>query len=119
MQYTFACDTTNNVCAVQVPAPGIALVFLSNDALEAAQPTATQTFATTAATGASRNTATIDPSVLAVSNGRGGQNFLGIGSTSPGGNPNSGASGLKASIALVGVSIISAVLFTARTLFAH
>jgi len=119
VQYTFACDTTNNVCAVQVPAPGIAVVFLTNDAVEAAQPTATQTFATTAATGVSRNTATINPSALAVSNGRGGQNFLGIGSTSPGGAANAAPGGVKASVGLVGVSLIFAVLFTARTAFAR
>ncbi|KZS86852.1 hypothetical protein SISNIDRAFT_447342 [Sistotremastrum niveocremeum HHB9708] len=77
------CDQPNNVCAVQVPAPAVAVVFLSQSSLQESQGTATATFQTTVATG-TINTVSIDPSVLATSNGRGGQSFLGLGSTSPG-----------------------------------
>lgn len=51
--YGIPCDTTNNVCAVTVPAPGIAVVFLNEASLQDAQPTTTQTFATTIATAVS------------------------------------------------------------------
>jgi len=105
--YTFACDTTNNVCPVAVPAPGAALVFLSDDALQNSVATTTQTFTATATSGV-RNTATIDPTVLAVSNGRGGQNFMGLGSTSPG--TVSSASVVKASLVMVSVSVLSALV---------
>ena len=115
-QYAFPCDTANNVCKVEVPAPGLAVVFLTDAALQESQATATQTFATTVVTGATRNTATINPTSLFFSNGRGGQNFMGLGSTSPGtGTGTSGAMGLKASIILVGMSTVSAVLFAARS----
>ncbi|KAJ7146974.1 glycoside hydrolase family 79 protein [Mycena epipterygia] len=65
-----ACDTTAQTCTVTVPAPGFALVFLSDDAQTegAAGGQASVTFATTART-QTRNTATVEPSVLATSNG--------------------------------------------------
>ena len=48
--YTYSCDTTNNVCAVPVPAPGVALVFLDNNVFQesqsGAQQAETMTFAT-------------------------------------------------------------------------
>jgi len=78
--YTFACDTTNNVCPVPVPGPGAALVFLSSSAQKASEPTATVTFSTSVIT--QKNHATIDPAVLATFNGQGGQNVLALGSTS-------------------------------------
>lgn len=73
-----------------MPAPGFALVFLSDSALEASETGGAEatTFPTTAET-RTRNTATIDPAVLATSNGhvamgdgneRGGR----LGSTSAG-----------------------------------
>ncbi|KAF8529719.1 glycoside hydrolase family 79 protein [Hysterangium stoloniferum] len=73
---TINCDTTNNVCSVPVPAPGFALVFLTDEALEEStpNPTAHLTFATTVTTVSLRNTVTIDPAVLATSNGHGGLN---------------------------------------------
>lgn len=49
MIYTYSCDTTNNVCAVPVPAPAVALVFFNSDAFSQSEPTATQTFPTTVA----------------------------------------------------------------------
>ena len=69
---TVACDTTANACAISVPAPGVALVFVSADAQTADDPGATQTFATTAVT-KTANTVTIDASVLATSNGMSGK----------------------------------------------
>jgi len=89
---TITCDTGNNLCSVSVPAPGFALVFLTPQALQDSTPGADEqtTFATTAATFTLKNTATIDPSVLATSNGRGGANNQ-LGSTSFG---SSGALGM-------------------------
>jgi len=54
-----------------VPAPGFALVFLTDDALSESDPGPTMTFSTTAYTKL-HGTATIDPSVLATSNGEKG-----------------------------------------------
>lgn len=68
---TVNCDTTANTCLITVPAPGVALVYLSSDAQAAVDPTATATFATTAVT-KTANTVTIDASVLATSNGQSG-----------------------------------------------
>lgn len=89
---TISCDTGANTCGVPVPAPGFALVFLTPQALQESTPSsdAQVTFATTAATLTFKNTATIDPSVLATSNGRGGANQQ-LGSTSFG---SSGALGM-------------------------
>ncbi|EGN92294.1 glycoside hydrolase family 79 protein [Serpula lacrymans var. lacrymans S7.3] len=81
---TVTCDQNANTCQVQVPAPGFALVFLSQSSLSEVSPSAPQTFPTTAYT-QTINTVTINPSVLATSNGRGRTGELG--STSKG-NPN-------------------------------
>ena len=51
-----------------MPAPGVALVFLSSTAQGAPDPSQTQTYATTAVT-KSANTVSVDASVLATSNG--------------------------------------------------
>ncbi|KII84147.1 glycoside hydrolase family 79 protein [Plicaturopsis crispa FD-325 SS-3] len=79
---TVNCDTNANTCQIQVPAPGFALVFLTDNAFNEASPTGQQTFPTTAMT-KTHNTVTIPPSVLATSNGHGGANQL-SGSTSQG-----------------------------------
>jgi hypothetical protein len=73
-------NCANNVCQVQVPAPGFALVFLSDAAFEESTQEA-QTFATTAVT-RTRNTATVDQAVLATSNGWWHGNQKDLGSTS-------------------------------------
>ncbi|KAJ3981054.1 glycoside hydrolase family 79 protein [Lentinula detonsa] len=75
-------------CSITVPAPGFALVFLTDNALSESGATgATTTFPTTAYT-KSINTVTVDASVLATSNGnRGGGN---MGSTSKGSAANGG-----------------------------
>ncbi|RPD77295.1 hypothetical protein L226DRAFT_533296 [Lentinus tigrinus ALCF2SS1-7] len=65
---TIQCDTTANTCQIPVPAPGVALVFISSDAQGVTEPSTTQTYSTTAVTKV-KNTVTIDPSVLATSNG--------------------------------------------------
>ncbi|KAG2052586.1 glycoside hydrolase family 79 protein [Suillus hirtellus] len=70
---TIPCDQTNNVCRVKVPAPGFALVFLTDNALSESDQTSTMTFPTTAYTNLHGGpTITIDPSVLATSNGEKG-----------------------------------------------
>jgi hypothetical protein len=64
---TVNCDTQANTCAVKVPAPSFALVFLTNAALSAVS-TETLTFPTSVMT-RTRDTVYIDPSILATSNG--------------------------------------------------
>ncbi|KAH9914073.1 uncharacterized protein BXZ73DRAFT_106718 [Epithele typhae] len=81
---TISCDTTAATCAIPVPGPGVAVVFLSSKAQSDADPTTTQTFATTVLT-KTANTATIDPSVLATSNGMNGLDRAELGGTSQGG----------------------------------
>lgn len=103
---TIACDTASNHCSVTVPAPGVALVFLTDTALSEVENSPTTTFYTTALT-KTRNTATIDPSVLATSNGHRAIDQKGnLGSTSKG--SANGAAQTKAEIRLgVCMSLIS------------
>ena len=77
---TIQCDTTANTCQVKVPAPSFALVFLSTVAYSESNPSTTRTFSTTSVT-KKRNTVTIDPAVLATSNGHSGNTWH-LGSTS-------------------------------------
>ncbi|KAJ4474775.1 glycoside hydrolase family 79 protein [Lentinula lateritia] len=72
---TIPCDQSAQVCSVSVPAPGAALVFLTNELTETEGAPST-TFATTTVTNTG-NTATVDASVLATSNGRNGNSPLG------------------------------------------
>ncbi|KAF7315155.1 Glyco-hydro-79C domain-containing protein [Mycena indigotica] len=65
---TVTCDGNAKTCTVVVPAPGFALVFLSDDAMTEDKGLPSTTFATTAKT-KFRNTVTVDPAVLATSNG--------------------------------------------------
>ncbi|KAJ7669142.1 hypothetical protein B0H17DRAFT_1018163 [Mycena rosella] len=65
---TVNCDTTAQTCTVDVPAPGFALVFLTDAAFTENGGAPSVTFATTAQT-KTHNTATVDPSVLSTSNG--------------------------------------------------
>lgn len=112
---TITCDTNGNTCSVPVPAPGFALVFLTSQALQDSTPNGDQamTFATTASTVTFKNTATIDPSVLATSNGRGGANQQ-IGSTSFG---SSGAVGMMH--ALPGVLALTCMAAGAAVISRH
>ncbi|EJD02698.1 uncharacterized protein FOMMEDRAFT_140601 [Fomitiporia mediterranea MF3/22] len=113
MIYTYQCDQANNVCAIPVPAPGAALVFLNSDALSESGPKTTQTFATTAAATAAANTATVDQAVLATSNGRGGGKWDSSGSTSFGSTGGAmGASAMLASAGLTGaIALFGAAAF--------
>jgi hypothetical protein len=94
---TVPCDTGTNTCNITLPAPSFALVFLTDDALKNAGDDApAATFATTAVTKA--KVQTIDPSVLATSNGMNGKMRLG-GSTSPKGQQSGARPGARASAA--------------------
>ncbi|KAH8118971.1 hypothetical protein DFH11DRAFT_1562225 [Phellopilus nigrolimitatus] len=110
--YTYQCDQTNNVCAVPMPAPALAIVFLSSGALSESEPQSTVTFATTTSYSNAANTATINQAVLATSNGRGGGNWDTVGSTSFGSSNGAvGATAMLASAVLTGgVAVLGAVL---------
>jgi hypothetical protein len=77
---TVNCDSSSNTCQIQVPAPGFALAILTQQQQDGGAP-ATSTFSTSAVT-KWHNTATVNPSVLATSNGHSGSDFH-LGSTSP------------------------------------
>ncbi|KJA24861.1 glycoside hydrolase family 79 protein [Hypholoma sublateritium FD-334 SS-4] len=106
---TVACSSAagTSVCTVRVPAPGAALVFLTPGALTETAGAASRTFATTAAT-RTENAVSIDPAVLATSNGHSGMGRV-LGSTSHGsengavGNAGIVPSGLLG--ALLGVAL--------------
>ncbi|KAF9449694.1 glycoside hydrolase family 79 protein [Macrolepiota fuliginosa MF-IS2] len=78
------CDTANNACTIPVPAPGFALVFFNSGDEFASLGQASSTFATSAHT-KTINTITIDPSLLATSNGHSAKDRKTFGSTSKGG----------------------------------
>ena len=59
-------DSDANVCRIKVPAPGFALVFLTDSALRESNPTSTETFPTMVVTHTGMED---DPSALATSNG--------------------------------------------------
>ena len=98
------CDQAQNMCQIRVPAPGAALVFFSDEAQAAAVGgEEVQTFATTVNTKV-KNTVSIDPEVLATSNGESGKQRLGHhGGTSFG----SGTSGAMALVAPGAVALLS------------
>ncbi|CAE6422766.1 unnamed protein product [Rhizoctonia solani] len=90
--HTIDCDPVTNQCSVPLKAPSLALVFLTDAALQNSSPEedATASFETTFVTRL-RHTATVDQEVLATSNGRGGKNGHLIGSTSFGSMGNGSA----------------------------
>lgn len=100
----------NGKCPVTVPAPGFALVFLSDDAMNEPNPTAT--YATTAYTKV-KNTATVDPVVLATSNGHSGLDTINLGSTSSGSNGAVTAAAVSGTVMLA--ALFSAFLFARLT----
>ncbi|KAF8608868.1 hypothetical protein BDV93DRAFT_551672 [Ceratobasidium sp. AG-I] len=111
---TIQCDTTAQTCAIPVKAPSIALVFLTDTALQASSPQAsvTQTFPTSIVTqkNPSKITVSVDPTVLATSNGRGAAEHDLLGSTSEGsqssdalGRLQTGAAALAATT--IGISL--------------
>ncbi|KAI0774365.1 glycoside hydrolase family 79 protein [Fomes fomentarius] len=93
---TIQCDQGQNACAIKVPAPGAALIFFSDDAQKAASGEAIETFPTTIIT-KTKNTVSIDPAVLATSNGENGRDRAQRGGTSAGGQ--------NGAIALVGPGV--------------
>ncbi|KAG5647391.1 hypothetical protein DXG03_000461 [Asterophora parasitica] len=98
------CDQNANVCRVPVRAPSFALVHL-NDPTKVDEDDLPITFQTTAFT-KTINTATVDPEVLATSNGQSGKERSKLGSTSFG--SVSGAQGLHA--LLPGVTVLLAMM---------
>jgi len=106
---TIPCDQSANVCRIPVRAPGFALVFMGdNDVVGIGQ--ATQTYPTTAGT-RTANTATVEPSVLATSNGHSEKDRLSQGSTSPGSvvgaaTKKQGVVGATMMFGLIGLSMI-------------
>lgn len=101
---TIDCDLPSNTCQIPVKAPGFALVFLTDS--PAVQNEAPVTFATSAQT-RTINTVTVDPEVLATSNGKSGKERALMGSTSKG-SVTGGAVGAKT--LLPGVSVLLTML---------
>lgn len=103
-------------CQVKVPAPSFALVFLTDQALHDSDTGASKTFSTSLHTKV-HGTATIDPSVLATSNGHKGM-AKHYGSTSKGSAANSafGLSqalpGLTALVSIVASGFVVSRVFT-------
>jgi hypothetical protein len=100
---TINCDLPSNTCQVPVKAPGFALVFLTDS--PSVHDEAPVTFATSAQT-RTINTVSVDPDVLATSNGKSGKERALMGSTSKG--SVSGAVGLRALVP--GVAVLLAML---------
>ncbi|KZP04193.1 glycoside hydrolase family 79 protein [Athelia psychrophila] len=110
---TVAC--ANDVCAVPVPAPGFALVFLTEDSFSEVNPAeaAVPTFSTTTTkAGRAAATVTVNASVLATSNGHGGPGGkIVLGSTSQeGGAAGLGGKGRGGGSVLVAVVVGAAVV---------
>jgi hypothetical protein len=97
-----ATSSTSATCTVRVPAPGAAIVFLTS--LDETAGAASTTYSTTTYT-KTRNTITIDPSVLATSNGHSGQQDSELGSTSAGANKN----GAERRGVMVGAGVVGAM----------
>ncbi|EIM80386.1 glycoside hydrolase family 79 protein [Stereum hirsutum FP-91666 SS1] len=114
---TVQCDQTSNTCAIKVPAPSFALVFLTDDAESEATPSETLTFSTS--TIATATAAYVDPSVLATSNGQSGLGLDGEykGSTSPGSvdHFNSAGHAVPWMTGLI-ISVLSGLLVVLRTI---
>ena len=102
------CDQASNVCLVRVPAPGFALVFMSDEAARESEPASTATFATTAVT-KYKNTATIDQAVLATSNGNRGMQAM-RGSTSFGSGNGAARAGTPGAVALLAALVGAGVV---------
>ncbi|CAE6346593.1 unnamed protein product [Rhizoctonia solani] len=101
--HTIQCDAATSQCAIPLKAPSLALVFLTDAALQNSSPQegATASFETSFQTRI-RHTATIDQAVLSTSNGRGGGNGHRVGSTSFGSIGN----GVAANLSVPGISIL-------------
>lgn len=106
---TIDCDQTVNACIIPVKAPDFVLVFLdsSTDAEVIGLGQATATYSTTAIT-KTKNTVTIDPSVLATSNGDNEDERARLGSTSSG--SVSKAEGGRVEMMKMAVGVIAGVV---------
>lgn len=107
---TVDCDSSTNTCSIKVPAPGFALVFLTDDAFsDSAGGGSPTTFSTSAFT-KTVNTATVDSEVLATSNGRRHRKHI-LGSTSKGSmNGAIGVSQALPRVAILGAMIVGALI---------
>ncbi|KAI6122360.1 glycoside hydrolase family 79 protein [Pisolithus croceorrhizus] len=101
---TIPCSTSTNSCTVPLPAPCIALIFLTSSAYAESSPSTTVTFATTAVT-QTWNTATIDPTALATSNGLSGKERDQLASTSRENGAAPAVAGIKVGLGLLGVVV--------------
>ncbi|KAF5353264.1 hypothetical protein D9756_008029 [Leucocoprinus leucothites] len=106
------CDQTTGVCNIPVYAPSVALVFLSQNAETENSGAASKTYATTART-KTYNTVTIDPSVLATSNGH-----MGMGRSDSLGSTSKGSVNAARNMRphLPGLSIVISLVFGAFVL---
>ncbi len=79
---TVNCDTQAGTCTINVPAPSVALVFLTDEAFQNSGngASSTETFATTTTTGKGATKLFMNPAALATSNGRSGKDPLGMSS---------------------------------------
>ncbi|KAI0799775.1 hypothetical protein BC629DRAFT_197696 [Irpex lacteus] len=109
---TIQCDSGAGTCAIPVPAPAVALVFLTDSALQDVSASTTQTFSTTAVT-KKANTATIDSAALATSNGNTGADRQKLGSTSKG---SSGASSMMPAVPTMFVLAVTGAVSAFLTL---
>jgi hypothetical protein len=103
---TIQCDQTGGTCNIPVPAPGFALVFF-NPGTDLPSVATTATFATTTATGIRH--ASVDPSVVATSNGHSGSDRKQLEGTSKGSGAAPQAGLLPGLLSLV-LIVLGAVL---------
>lgn len=80
---TIFCDTKAGACTIPVPAPGFALVFITESAVQNSAAQATATFPTAAQIKAV-SSVSVDPVTLKTSNGHSGKTRI-LASTSRGG----------------------------------
>ncbi|KAF7336209.1 Glyco-hydro-79C domain-containing protein [Mycena venus] len=104
------CDATAQTCTVVVPAPGFALVFLTDDAFTEDKGAPSMTFATTVRT-KTHNTATVDPAVLSTSNGYKMSDHELAGTSKP---PSAASPTAQASLIAVGLVIGTIVAMLGR-----
>ena len=90
-----------------MPAPGVALVFFSSTAQTEADPATSVTFSTSTLT-KTANTVTIDPSVLATSNGMSGKDRDELSSTSQGSSDAPRARGVVPGASLLAAFVAGA-----------
>jgi hypothetical protein len=104
------CNQANNSCTVTVYAPSYALVFLRDDAFSQAESEPPMTFSTSMLT-RTRNTATVNPSVLATSNGHYGGTFKDMLGRTSFGKSNGVSWALQEAMTLCYVAVAMPILF--------